>query len=169
MDSIPRMAGAPRLIKHSADDEETKAKPQKDDRPWWVKMFVGSQMIPQQVVYMPTAYRTTESSQTEYGAYLAMLKSTNWQLLYTVPAGKSFYITSVTLRSDQAEGYYSDVVIGPSGTAVIMIPQICKGSNGASEHLIFPTPVKFVQGTILSAKKSSSDYNTWITINGYLE
>jgi hypothetical protein len=166
MDSIPRMAGAPTLIKHSADDEPAK-KPEKDTRPWWVKMFVGSQLVPQQTVYMPSAYRTSESSQSEQTAYLATATNTNWQAMYTVPVGKTYYMTKVT-GVGHTTGSFG--LIGISGSLMVVCPVM--GTYGVYTGCIdvtLPTPVKFVQGSVISFKRSENTATWVVSCAGYLE
>jgi len=103
-----------------------------------------------QNVLIPTGYGTAATNQTENFKYL-QTGSANYEEVYTVPAGKTFYVSSIVWHNPTAGSGF--IATGASGSEVNIMG--IYSSATLMNQLNFNIPLKFVAGTRISVQDAS--------------
>ena len=126
------------------------------------KIIGGVSNIPNvlkgQQVLIPTGYGTAATNQTE-NSILTDVSGTDYDEIYIVPVGKTFYVTSIICA------FTSDVIIatGGAGSEVDRMRIL-----STTEQLNFSIPLKFSAGTRISGKEAINS-GSFISLVGWEE
>jgi len=120
------------------------------------------------VIYQPGGYGSSpESSQQENYIYNLHGNNTAFEEIYTVPAGKTLYISSIILTTNDGDRAYR-IATGAAASETDFL--VLSTLNGTNVQINLNIPMKFTSGIRISWKpgvSTSADHH--ITLIGWEE
>ncbi len=116
-------------------------------------------------IVLPGGYRSAESAQTENFKY-ATSNTNNYVEIHTVPAGKTWYVSTIVMQSDTINQQMF-LATGTGGAEVIMMEFVASAGQ-LNLVLPMPTPIKFSSGTRVAFKMGAAQAGS-ITLIGWEE
>ena len=116
-------------------------------------------------IIAPTGYRTPESGQVEKRIYDNHGNNTNYEAIYTITTGKTFFVSDLIITNAGADQNI-DIATGAPASEVIFLK--LRESTGSSQYP-FNVPLMFTSGTIISWKFNSAVTTMHIMIIGFEE
>ena len=111
-------------------------------------------------------YQTKGTSQNETLVNFVATANATWETAYTVPAGKTFYLTKVLL-TNISNANARLLQFGTSTIQPILLEDVAISSTSGYDFLI---PIKFTTGTILQLKaENGAASDESITLIGWEE
>jgi len=130
-------------------------------------LFGGRGVLENRKVLVPTGYRSAESGQVETSAYDEHGNNTNYEVIYTVTTGKTFFITDIIGAEASSAARLHLIATGESASEVVFLAYTLAADE--SKHLSFLVPLKLTSATIISWKMSAGSTNNHLTIIGFEE
>ena len=113
-------------------------------------------------------YRTAGSHQSENLKYLSNTALNTWTTIYTVPVGKTFYISGIIIVSGSAGENYK-IATGDAGSeSTFMTTNQGSTTNSLVLQFNLSTPLKIPSGTRLSFRASTAE-NSHVSLLGWEE
>jgi len=119
-----------------------------------------------QNVLIPTGYGTAATNQTESSKYKLITTANTWGEIYTVPAGKTWYVSTIIISSNVNVVTEIGTGAAASETAIFKLWLIATTLPAGIINLI--TPMKFTSGTMVSGRASTAD-DVHFTLVGWEE
>ena len=110
-------------------------------------------------------YKSAGSNQTETYKYLNHADNTDYETIYTVQTGKTFYVTSIIFAVTTAT--IQLLATGGSGSETNFLA--LNMVNTSNEIINFSIPLKFSAGTRISWSTLVADTNNHVTLTGWEE
>ena len=106
------------------------------------------------------------TDQTNIRVFLVASVDNTFETIYTVTAGKTFFLTDIIFGSNDSSG--DDGFLGIGGTDIMKFNAGATSgiTTGTSNHMSFTTPLLFTSETVIQHKAQDADQN-YITILGY--
>ena len=116
---------------------------------------------------LPRGYRSSESGQVEKYVKLQHSASAGYETIYTVPKGKTYYVSKVIFSEGDPTAGAMKFATGEAGSETdLIITYIAINSEDVYDYFI---PLKFSAGTRLSLYNGANGNTPTITISGFEE
>lgn len=125
--------------------------------------LIGSQEVP-----MSASYRVAGSHQSENLNYELVTDANQWEEIYVVPSGKTYYVTGIVVNSTSAGQAQCWFGTGAAASESLFMMGYSSNAVGGMWQLEFPTPIKFTSGTRIAVRTNAPD-DVHFTLIGYEE
>jgi hypothetical protein len=109
-------------------------------------------------------YKSAGSHQGEQLDFELVTDANQWEEVLVVPAGKTYYLTAVSMAMGDAGVARLGTGAAASETEFLVFIFTAQDTITMS----FPTPVKFTENTRISAK-TDSDFNSYFSLVGFTQ
>lgn len=131
----------------------------------------GISNIPNQLkgnnVLISTGYGTAATNQTENFKYDNHGNNTNYEEIYVVTTGKTFYVSSIIMGNGAAGSNTGQLATGAAAAEVNALSVVVPGDD--TKIMNFNIPIKFTSATRLSWKLVAGSAGMYITLVGWEE
>ena len=127
----------------------------------------GTELLDTARLVSGTGYRTAETGQNEIFKYDKHGANTNYEEIYTVPTGKTFFVTDVLIGNEPSTA--NDVAIATGAAASEVDFMFFPIASLERIHLSFQVQMRFTSGTRISWLLGTSVSFVHITLIGFEE
>lgn len=112
-------------------------------------------------------YRQSAANQIEILKYLNLPNDASYGTIYTVPAGKTVYVNSISYTNDEVAQASIWIATGGGGSEVVFLRLIIPANS--TDLINLSIPIKLSSGTRIAAKTDNTLDEIFITLIGWEE
>lgn len=111
-------------------------------------------------------YKSADSHQRENLKYLLTQAASTWVEIYTVPDGKTWYVTGVILHTNDGTNRLIQLGVGAAAAESVIMSAFISLTNGF--QMAMPTPLKFQSGERITGRINTAS-DGYYTLIGFEE